>query len=347
MHSVKQLTNQQCSGLFGGLALLLHAGIPLADGVYLLVEQEQDELKQLLTELGQRLDEGATLSAAVEESGLFSEYVVGMIRVGEQTGRLEECFCELDAYYRQQQRTAERLRSALAYPSVILLLMLVVLGVLLVYVLPVFDRVYASLGSRLTGVAAWLLQLGLLLKKALPMLLVLLAVAAAAAAVLAFSAGLRQKVVLAVKQHFGDKGVLQMFNNARFSRAVAMALASGLTAEEAVALAQKLLADIPAAAQRCAACAVLLQTQPLYQAMTQTGLLPAVHGRMLAIGQRSGNSDRVMEEIADRMVEEAAARLEGLISKVEPAMVLAASLLVGAILLAVMLPLMNIMSAIG
>ena len=74
---------------------------------------------------------------------------------------------------------------------------------------------------------------------------------------------------------------------------------------------------------------------------------PDAMGKMLSLAQRSGNTDTVMEEIARRLSQSSEAALEQKVSRVEPALVITASLLVGAILLSVMLPLMNIMSAIG
>lgn len=348
MRTDERLTNRQCSGLFRGLALLLHAGVPLADGIYLLAEEETDPLCPLLTQIGGQLDQGRSFSDAAGQSGHFPDYVLGMLQVGEHTGRLEECCEALAAYFDERQHTADRLRSALVYPAMLLLLMLAVIGVLLVKVLPVFDRVYATLGSRLTGIAAGLLQLGRLLQAAMPVLLVVLGLIAATALAAVLVPSFGSFLARVLKQHFGDRGVLRSFNNAHFARALSMGLSSGLPAEEAAALAQTLLADRPAASQRCSECVALLaQNVALPEALRRTGLLSAADGRMLAVGLRSGRGDRVMEEVADRMNEEAAARLEETLAQVEPAMVLAASLLVGAILLTVMLPLMNIMSSIG
>ena len=85
----------------------------------------------------------------------------------------------------------------------------------------------------------------------------------------------------------------------------------------------------------------------LADALRDTGTLPAASCRLLALGLRSGSGDTVMEEIARRLSEEADEALERRVAQVEPALVLVTSLLVGAILLAVMLPLMHIMTAIG
>lgn len=343
-----KLQPQETAQLCRGLSLLLHGGISLADGVYLLAEEASGPMQALLQALGNQMDQGKQLSEAMEDSGAFSEDVSGMVRVGEETGRVEEALKALADYYDERSRTARQIRNAVAYPGMILLLMLAVISVLLIKVLPVFDQVYASLGSRLTGVAAGLLHLGGMLEKALPAILVLLAVLAGLAVLYARAASFREKLNGWYLARFGDRGIARKFHNARFARAMAMAFGSGLPLEDALALAKRLLSGVPGAAARCETCMALLKDgESLAEAMGKTGLLPPAQSRMLSLGLRGGNGDRVMEDIADRMMEEARNALEDAVSRVEPAMVLVSSLLVGLILLAVMLPLMNIMSTIG
>lgn len=343
-----ELTNQDIGYLCRSLALLLHAGVTPADGCFLLAREEQTQKKELLTHLGQRLDQGATLSDAMEESRAFGDYVTGMVRLGESAGRLEEALQSLADYYDEQNRIAQQLRQALAYPSLILLLMLAVIGVLLVKVLPVFDQVYASLGGRLTGVAAGLLHLGEMLEGLLPALLIVLALGVAAVLLYCCHGGFRKQITALYLRKFGDKGVAARFNNARFARGLAMGLSSGLPVEESMTLAAMLLKDIPGAAKRCGQCAEgLKQGEDLAEALGNARLLPASSCRLLTVGLRGGNGDEMMKEVADRLMEEAFRALETAVSRVEPAMVMAASVLVGAILLSVMLPLMNILSAIG
>ena len=149
-------------------------------------------------------------------------------------------------------------------------------------------------------------------------------------------------------RRFGDRGLSRKFNNARFARGLSMGLSSGLPLEEALALSRQLLEDVPGAAKRCRTCEALLKEgRPLAAALEEAGLLPPAQCRMLAVGLRSGSADRVMEDVARQLSREAKEALEDTLSRVEPAMVLSASVLVGLILLAVMLPLMDIMSTIG
>ena len=93
--------------------------------------------------------------------------------------------------------------------------------------------------------------------------------------------------------------------------------------------------------------AVVRGGEDLTEALAAEKLLAPDKARMLAIGIRGGNADQVMHAVADRMLEEAEDDLAALVSRIEPAMVLTASILVGAILLSVMVPLLDIMSTIG
>lgn len=343
-----QLADKEIARLCRALAQLQHAGISLSDGVHLLRQQENGSLNALLSLLGEKMDTGVQLSQAMEDAQVFPPLVIGMIRIGENTGRLEESLQSLGEYYDERCRTARQIRGALTYPSLMMLLMLAVIAVLLVQVLPVFDQVYSSLGTRLTGAAAGLLYLGQVLKGLMPVLLAVLLVIAGAACAYRFLPALRQRINEAVHRRFGDWGPMGKFNNARFARGLSMGLSSGLTLEEAVALACQLLADVPGAAARGEACAAALAAgDSLSDALSKGGLLLPTQAQMLNLGLLGGNADQIMTEIAGDLMTEARQSLEDAVSRIEPAMVLASSLLVGLILLSVMLPLMDIMSTIG
>ena len=171
------LSHRDIAAVTAPLSLMLHAGISVGDALTLLAEDEQNEtLRALFTEMGQNADYGASIARVMEDTGRFPAYVTALLEVGERTGRTEEALNALSAYYEQRERTERRIRSALTYPLILLVLMLVVIVVLLSQVLPVFEEVYASLGGQLTGVAGGLLVLGQWLDSAMPVLCVLLAV---------------------------------------------------------------------------------------------------------------------------------------------------------------------------
>ncbi len=342
----KEITNRALSGLTMELYLLFHAGVGVGNALALLVEQEG--YRELLGGMAEQADSGIPLSDCLRQSGRFPVYFCGLIEVGEKTGHLEEALLALSEYYERRTRQERQIRSALLYPAVMLVLMLLVIGVLLVQVLPIFNEVYISLGSRLTGVAGGLLTLGRWLDAAMPVLWALLAAAALFAAAFAGLEGFRTRLTLWWRKKRGDRGLARRMNNARMAQALAMGMASGMPLEDALTLAGTLLADNPPAQARCEACSErLADGEPLAQAMRASDLLPASACRLLELGQRSGAGDAAMDKIARDLSEDSEAALEELVGRVEPALVLVCSVLVGLILLSVMLPLMHIMSAIG
>jgi len=344
-----QLSNLQTADLCRQLGLLLHAGVSLGDGLSLLRDGEENgPLKGLYAAMQEKLDGGAPLWQAFEEAGCFPLYVTGLVKTAEGTGRLEAALNSLADFYENKERTRRQIVNALTYPAILLALMAVVITVLLTRVLPVFNDVYASLGGQLTGLAGALLTLGQVLDGAMPILCGLLCAALVLLALFWLNGGFRRRLTGFWRRHWGDSGIPKALNNARFAQAMAMGFSGGLLPEDAAALAAKLLEDCPKAKTRGEGCIKQLQEGvPLPEALGKQGFLSPAACRMLTLGLRSGSGDGVMEDIARRMLEEAQQDIERSAAKVEPALVLVTSLLVGVILLAVMLPLMNIMSVIG
>lgn len=344
----KTLTNEETAALCLELSMLLRAGVLAGDALALLAQENQGTQKTLLEAMARDVDEGISLSGAMKNTGVFSQYVQGLVEVGERSGHTEEALSALSRYYEDRVRMDRRIRSALLYPAVMLGLMLVVIGVLLVRVLPIFDDVYASMGGQLTGIARGLLVFGRWLDRAMPVLWVLLVLLAVFFAAFALFGAFRDKVKGAVKKKFGDRGISRQITTAQVAQAVAMSMASGLPMEEALTLAAGLVEDVPAAEKRCLSCREQLeQGSTPGAAMQESGLLPAGSCRVLELARKSGAGETAMEKIASDLSEECDAAIESLVSRVEPALVLVCSLLVGLILLSVMLPLMDIMAAIG
>ena len=340
-----RLNDQDTAFLCMELSLLLHAGVTAGEALDLLAQEDAGE-DPLLSGLSQEVMEGSTLAEALKKSEAFPAYLCGLVEVGETTGRLEEALASLAGYYEDRVRLRRRVRSALLYPAVMLALMLVVIGVLLVKVLPVFDDVYASLGGRLTGVAGGLLALGRWLEGAMPLLWGLLLLFTLFVLAFTLIPSFHNKLLLWWQERYGDKGVARQLNTARLAQAMAMGMASRLPIEEAVDLSANLMEA--GARRRCQDCAKRLEEgQELVQAMGESGLLPPRQCRILELGQRGGVGDTSMAKIAEDLTEEGEAALDAMVGRVEPALVLVCSLLVGLILLSVMLPLMNIMAAIG
>ena len=344
-----ELSNLEIADLCRELALLIHAGISEAEGLHLMAEQtEIKSVGNMLTDMAQQMDNGCFLSDVFLQAGCFPAYITGLLKVGEAAGRTEEALASLADYYENKERMERQIISSLTYPAILLALMLVVIVILLSQVLPVFNDIYASLGGQLTGLAGGLLLLGRILDTGMPVLFGMLVLTAAFFTGFSLHLGFRKRVLFFWNRKWGDCGIWRKMNNARFAQALAMGFGSGMQPEDAIEMAAKLLKDYPGAWRRCCACVKQLEEgEDLIQALQNNELLNQPSCRLLSLGFRGGNADNVIAQVADRMQEDASQALESAVSKVEPALILVTSGLVGAILLSVMLPLMNIMSAIG
>ena len=343
------MSNLAMADLFRQMALLMHAGIALHDGCFLMAEEEGNNgARAWLQNVAKSLEAGESLANTLRAQGNFPPYVTGLIDIGERVGRTEQTLSAIANFYEEQHDRQRYVRNAVTYPMILLMLMMVVIVVLLTKVLPVFDDIYESLGGSLTGVAGGLLMLGGWLNTVMPILVRVLLAVAAVSVLCVCVKPLRAAFAELFRVLFGDKGVSRKISDARLAEALAMGMASGLSMDECFPLVEALLVDAPKAVERCEECRGLMDRgKGLADALKESGALPAASCRMLVLGIRAGAGDETMARIAQRLNEEAREAVRARVAKIEPTLVVLTSLMVGAILLSVMLPLMNIMKAIG
>ena len=149
-------------------------------------------------------------------------------------------------------------------------------------------------------------------------------------------------------RHFGHKGISGQINTAKSAQVLAMGIKSGLPAEEALSLAAEMMQEVPVMAQSLEKCSdEIASGSNMVAGFKKYKILPPSECRLLEVGMRSGAGDSVMEEIAVRLQEESEVSLAEKVGRVEPALVVVTSVLIGLILLSVMLPLVDIMAAIS
>ena len=137
----KQLNRQELSFFFGQLAMILHAGISVLEGILILKEDAPGgEGTEILTDIQESLETKGILWEALKDSGVFPEYAVHMTEVGERCGTLEEVFSSLSSYYEKEEAL-----------------------ILAVKVMPVFNQVFQDLGTEMTGLPEAVLILGTVL----------------------------------------------------------------------------------------------------------------------------------------------------------------------------------------
>ena len=209
------MKNKDISSLCFKLYSLIHAGIGLADALNLISDGADIVW---LKAMAIQVDNGYSLSKAMKEANIFPAYVCGLIEVGEQTGHLENVLLTLSEYYEKRSKFDRYLKDTLTYPLGMMMLVLIVIGIILIKVMPIFNDVYSSFGARMTGIAGWLLTFGGWLDNILPIMFIVLT--AILVGVIAFTRikAFRKKIISLC----GDKGIAYKINNTRIVQALAL-----------------------------------------------------------------------------------------------------------------------------
>lgn len=328
---------------------LVRTGIPLAEGLTMLREDETDpDTRSWLEALCRSTEEGLPLASALRETGAFPAYMTDMVSLAEETGRLEDVLLSLQRHYDRQLRMAADIRGAVAVPVTLFAVMVAVVILLVTQVLPVFDRVFAQLGVRMGAVATGMMNAGAVLAKAGTGIAVVLVVIAAAALVIALVPALREKFTGWFRRSFGGRGILGQMAAARFASSMSMAVASGLSMEESVSLSAKLCGGAKEIDEKTEQCRKEIEEggSPA-DALAGSGLFSSRDCRLLKLAEQTGSLPDTLEDLAQRQEEESLRRIDRTVGAVEPAIVVITSALAGVILLSVMLPLMGLLSTIG
>jgi len=328
---------------------LVRTGVPLAEGLAMLRDDETDpDIRSWLEALCRSTEEGLPLASALRETGAFPAYMTDMVALAEETGRLEDVLLSLQRHYDRQLRMAADIRGAVAVPVTLFVVMVAVVVLLVTQVLPVFDKVFAQLGVRMGAVATGMMHAGAGLAKAGTWLGVVLVIIAAAAVVIALVPALREKFTLWFRRNFGGRGVLGQMAAARFASSMSMAVASGLSMEESVALSAKLCGGAKEIDEKTEQCRKDIEDggSPA-EALAKCGLFSGRDCRLLKLAEQTGSLPDTLEDLAQRQEEESLRRIDRTVGAIEPAIVVITSALAGVILLSVMLPLMGLLSTIG
>ncbi|MEG0874346.1 MAG: type II secretion system F family protein [Clostridiales bacterium] len=344
MAKKKKIATSELASFCEQLYLILKAGISYDEGLSIISKDATNTvIKQVSTEL-EDLIHGDSLANALEKVKLFPKYMVEMVNIGENTGRLEEVMAGLTDFYQRRYAIERSIKSAVVFPLVMALMMFAVIIVLIVKVLPVFYKVLQSFAGGLSAFSLGLLKIGGLISgNATVIALVLIAV-----------------IVLLVVFFLTDKGkkigeeiIYRMFKKintaiaiAGFSSSMALMLKSGMNIDHSLEMAKETLKSSEMITK-------IQHTQDLMdkglgfaQATNESEVFNNIHNAMIELGVKTGTLEQVMDYIAKESNQKAEEKISNLISLIEPTIVIVFSLIVAIILLSVILPLMGVMTSL-
>lgn len=344
----KKLTTQELASFCSQVAIMLHAGITPTESVRILLTDTDDANSiKLLQAIIDAVNEGNTFADSLDIVGVFPNYVINTVRLGEKSGSLDEVMSSLASYYEREAQIAESVKSAISYPLIMIIMMLCVIVILITKVLPIFNQVFVQLGSEMTGFAASLMNLGKILNSYSVVFLVLIAVIV----VLYFyfsktDSGKRSVKAIASRMRL-FRGFYEDVAAARFASGMALSVSAGLDTFASLKMVSSLV-EHKKTEDKIAVCQKVLERGDSFaEGLKESQMFSNVNNRMVAVGFKTGEIETVLNKIADEYERKSEKKVSEIVSVIEPTLVIVLSLIVGLILLSVILPLMGIMTTIG
>ncbi len=331
-------------------ATMINAGLPIVRALYILGEQTSNKkLQDVIVEVRQDVEAGLALSEALEKHPkVFNRLYVEMVRAGEIGGVLDGVLLRIADQLEADQDLRRKVKSAMTYPTVVLVMAILAAAIMLIFIVPIFARMFEDLGGTLPlptriaiGISNLLTGFGGLLVAALLV-----------GGVVFF---LRWKdseqgrkvwgrVVLKIPARIGD--VVQKVALARFARTLGSLSAAGVPILQALEITAASSGNYVVEQALLKSRDSIRQGIPIFKPLEEEPVFPPMVTRMIAVGEETGDLDGMLEKIGDFYESEVDATIKALTSIIEPLMIVVVGGIVGAIIISMYLPMFRIFELI-
>lgn len=330
------------------LSTMIDAGLPLIQGVEILANQEPNKtFQKILNQIKTDVEAGSTFADALKKHPkVFDNLYTNLVAAGELGGVLDIVLQRLAAYIEKNERLKRKVKGALVYPSTILVIAVVVVLVMLVFVIPVFQEMFSSLGGQLPALTQGVVDLSAFLRRNF-----LFLIGAAVAVGFVFS-----RVKATDKgEYFFDKLFLKLpifglllrkVAVARFSRTLGTMISSGVPILDGLDIVAKTSGNRIIQEAIMITKASISEGKTIAEPLSKSGVFPSMVCQMVAVGESTGALDSMLIKIADFYDEEVDAAVDSLTSLIEPMMMIFLGGTVGTMLAAMYLPIFKMAGAI-
>ena len=327
---------------------LMKAGVPMVRSITGLIQSTRNlKLVSTLRDMLAHIESGQELSVALaRHPDIFTTLFVSMVRVGENTGRLDESFQQISLYMEREKETRERIKAALRYPIFVIVAIAIALAIINIFVIPVFAQLFEKANVPLPWQTRLLMNISGFFVAWWPVLL-----AALAGSIIGFTqytktdAGLYQWDKLKLKLPLaGD--IIKRATLARFSRAFAMALSAGVPLIQALTVVSRAVDNEFIADNILGMRNGIERGDSITRTATITGMFTPLVLQMLVVGEETGSVDDMLLEVAEYYEREVDYDIKNLSSAIEPILIVAIGIMVLILALGVFLPMWDMATVV-
>ncbi len=325
------------------LATLVRAGVPLVESIAALTEQvENEQLKRVLTTVRESLNEGTSFAKSLDQHpGVFPPLYVNMIAAGEASGTLEAVLERLSDFMEGQARLKGKVTAALAYPVLMTVVGILLVGILMVAVVPKVTSVFDNLGQTLP----WYTRLLIFVSDAVAGYWWLM-IGSVTLGIYLFrrwkstpDGRMRWDTIRLKLPVFGRLHLLVA--TARFTRTLSTLLASGVHLLQAMEIGRHVLENARLQTVITEAIGSIRGGESIAEPLKRSGVFPPMVTHMIAIGERSGQLEAMLENVSRAYEADVETRVQALTSLLEPLVIVLLGGGVGFIALAILMPLIQ------
>ena len=323
---------------------LLKSGVPIMRALSGLQDAAiNPEMKRVIGEIRESLEGGRELSQAMaRHPRVFSSFYLSMVRVGEATGLLEAIFLRLFEHLEFERYMREQVKSALRYPSFVVLAMVVAIVIVNIFVIPAFAKVFAGFGAELPLMTRLLLGFSEFMLAYWPHLLVLTVGSAYAFRVwLGTATGRHSWDRFSLRIPIAGK-ILHKAALSRFARSFALGMRSGVPVMQALSNSAQTVDNVYVARRVEGMRENVERGESLLRSAISSGIFTPVVLQMVAVGEESGAVDDMMDEIGDMYRQEVEYELKTLGQQIEPILIVLLGILVLILALGIFLPMWDL-----
>jgi type IV pilus assembly protein PilC len=330
------------------LSTFIRVGVPITDAIKLLQgASSSGAFRAALEDVREDIDAGEAFSTAIaHHPSVFNELYVDMVKAAEYSGTLDRVLMQVAAYLQRQDTALKKLRSAMIYPAVILVLAIAVCTILIVFVLPGFVSIFKEFNAQLplptrimlgVGQFAQIWRFQIIAGIFVGIVLVLVFMSSRPGKVFWDHAILRLPVI---------GGIVTYAIIERFTRTLATMLRAGIPISQTFDVAIASAGNIRYRRGLVGVKERMVTGEGFSAPLEATGLFAPMMIRMIRVGEETGTLDSSLEQIADFLGEEMDYRVRNMIALMEPALVIAVGGAVGFVAISVILPMYGLLASV-
>jgi type IV pilus assembly protein PilC len=328
---------------------MINAGLPLIQCLDILqAQQENKTFKKMLRQIKETVEGGSTLADALAKyPNVFDELFVNMVAAGETGGILDTILDRLSEYMEKAMKLKKKVKSAMTYPIIVLCIAVLVIGVIMVFVIPVFEKMFADFGGALPGPTQIVVNASRFVRDN-----ILYMIGAVVVFLFAFKRYYKTEKGRALVDDYLLKLpvfglLLRKVAVAKLTRTLGTMVSSGVPILDALDITAKTAGNKTVESAIYKVRSAISEGRTMADPLAESGVFPSMVCQMVAVGESTGALDAMLSKIADYYDDEVDAAVDSLTSMIEPFMMVFLGVTIGGLVVSMYLPIFKMAGMVG